>query len=102
MIRYFFSSIGYLIGSPSKLYEYNQTTVKRLLVDIITTQYRPIDVLITALHEFHIRKIFDMVDTRSNMQLYDLNFRPHGGSSLRDIIDRGIRDRFYPPPRSEH
>ena len=43
-----------------------------------------------------------MVDTRSNMQLADLNSKPCVGNSLRDLIDRTIVVCFYPPPVSEH
>ena len=43
-----------------------------------------------------------MVDTKSNMQLSDLNYKPHGGKSLRYIIDRVIGAHFYPPPGLEH
>ena len=35
-----------------------------------------------------------MIDTRSNMQLYDLNSKPHGGKSLRDLIDPAIGVHF--------
>ena len=55
-IRKLFRSIGYPIGPPSKLYEDKQATIERFLEDIITTQDRPIDFLITALHEVHLRK----------------------------------------------
>ena len=55
-IRDFFRPIGYPIGPPSKIYEDNQATIKTVLADIITTQSRPLDVLITAIHELHIRK----------------------------------------------
>ena len=72
-IRDFFISIGYPIGPPSKIYEENQATIKILMADRITPQSRPLGVLIIALHELHLRKIFEMVDTRSNMQLADLN-----------------------------
>ena len=63
-IRDLFRLIGYLIEPPSKIYEDNQSTIKILLADIINPQSRPIDVLITALRELHLRKIFYMVDTR--------------------------------------
>ena len=43
-----------------------------------------------------------MVDTRSNMQLADLNSKHHGRKSLRNIIDRAIGVCFYPPPGSLH
>ena len=55
-IRDFFRSIIYPIGLPSKLYEENQATIKIVLVDRITTQSRPLDVLVTALHELHLIK----------------------------------------------
>ena len=89
-IRDLFRPIGYPIGPPSKLYEENQVTIKIVLVDIINPQDRPIEFLINALHELCLRKIFEMVDTRSNMQLSDLNYKPHGGKSLRNLIDRSI------------
>ena len=69
------------MGPPSKLHEDNKATIKRVLVDRITPQVRPLDVLITALHELHIRKIFEMVDTRSSMQLDDLNSKPRDEKS---------------------
>ena len=97
-IRDFFRSIGYPIGPPSKLYEDKQAKIKIVLVGIITPLSRPINVLITALHEICPRKTVDMVDTRSNMQLSDLKSKPHGGKSLRNIIDRAIGSRLYPPP----
>ena len=43
-----------------------------------------------------------MVDTISNMQLSDLNYNPHGGKRLQNLIDRVIGTRFYPPPGSLH
>ena len=69
---------------------------------IITLQYRPLDVLVTGIHEIHLRNIFEMVDTRSNMQLDNLNYKSHCRKSLRDIIDCVIGFRFYPTPGSEH
>ena len=99
-IRNFFRSILYPIGPPSKLYEENQAIIKIVLADIIVTHVRPIDVLITDIHEHHLRKTFEMVDTRSNMQLSDLNSKTHGRKSLRDILDRVIQLRFCTPPGS--
>ena len=43
-----------------------------------------------------------MVDTRSNMQRSDLNSKPRVRKSLRNIIDRSIGARLYPPPGSQH
>ena len=81
-IMNFFRPIGYPIGTPLKLYEDNQATIETVLAYIITPQAKPLDALITAIHELHLKNIFEMVDTRSNMQLADLNFKPHGGKSL--------------------
>ena len=67
-----------------------------------TPQAKPIDVLITDLHELHIRKKFERVDTISNMQLSDLNSKPHCRKSLRDIIGIEFGFCFYPPTGSEH
>ena len=72
------------------------------MADTITLQYRPLDVLVTGLHKPNTRKIFEMVDTRSNMQLDNLNYKSHCRKSLRDIIDCVIGFRFYPTSGSEH
>ena len=98
----FYRSIGWPIGPPSKLYDDNQAIIKRFLVEIINTQSRPLSVLITDLHELHVQKTFEMVDTRSKMQLSDLNSDPHVRKGLRDLIDRMIVVCFYPPPGSQY
>ena len=43
-----------------------------------------------------------MVDTRSNMQLVDLNSKSHGKKSLRNLIDSTMGCRFYPTTVSVH
>ena len=65
----FFRSIFYVIVTPSKIYEYNQSTIKRFLEEIITPQARPLDVLVTPSHEIHHWKVFEMVDTCSTCNL---------------------------------
>ena len=52
--RGFFRQIGYTIEHPSKLYEENQATIKRVPEDRINTQTIPLDIIITALHELCI------------------------------------------------
>ena len=81
-----------------KLYEDNQATIKRFLAYRIASQAGPLDILITALCELHLRKTFEIVDIKSNIQLSDLNFNPRGIKSLRDLIERSIESRFYNPP----
>ena len=101
-IRNLFISIGYPTGPPSKIYEDKQATIKIVLVERITPQSRPLDVLITCLRELYLRKIFEMVDTISNMQLAVLKSKPRGRKSLRYITDHTFGVRFYPPLGSEH
>ena len=101
-IRDFFRPIVYPIGPPPKIYEYNQATIKIAPEVIINPQVRPLDVLTTDLYELHIRKIFEMMNARSNMQLADLNYKPHGGKSLQNLIDFANGVRFHPPPGSLH
>ena len=101
-IRNFFRSIDYPIGLPSKIYKNSQETITIVLADRITPQARYLNILITALHELHLRKTFDMVDPRSNMHLANLNYKPHVGKSLINTIDCAISARFYPPPGPEH
>ena len=59
-----------------------------------------LDVLIHDLHGHNPQKTFDIVDTLSNMQLVDLNYKPYGGPSITGLIDRAIDACFYPPPGS--
>ena len=100
-IRNFYISIGYPIGSPSKIYYNNQETLKRrVLENIINPQARYLNVLITVTHKLHLI-FFEMLDTISNMQLDYLNSKPNGVKFLIDIIDRAIRVRLYPPPLSK-
>ena len=70
-------------------------------MDIFTPQTIPLNVLITGLHELNLQKRFEMVDTRSYMQLDDLNSKPHGGKGLQDIINPAIGVCVYPPPGSK-
>ena len=100
-IRLFYRSIGYPIEYPSKLYEENQETIKRVSAYRITTQPSPLDVLITALHYLHLCKKFDMVDIRSKMKLADINSKTHGKQNIRGILDQVIGICFYPTPVSE-
>ena len=83
----FFRSIGCPIGTTSKIYDNNQAKIKIVVVEIITPQVGTLNFLITDIHEIHLQKTFEMVDTRSNMQLVELNSNPHSGKILRDIID---------------
>ena len=65
-------------SSIKYIYEDIQETIKRVLAYRITSQAIPLNVLITALHKLCLGKTFEMVDTRSKMQLAELNSKPHG------------------------
>ena len=43
-----------------------------------------------------------MVDTRSNIQLADLNSKPHDSPTLCNLIDYAIGTHLYPPLGSGH
>ena len=62
-IRNVYRSIGYPILLPSNLYVENQAPIKRFLIDRIKSQYIPLDVLITTLHDIQLCKTFDLVNT---------------------------------------
>ena len=85
-IRKFCGSICYLIGPPYILYEDSHATINILLEDIMTPQSGPLYVLVTSLHQNHVAQKIEVVDTRSNIQLSGLNYKPHLFQSLRDII----------------
>ena len=61
---------------------------KIVLAYRITTQARPLDVLVTPIHELCLLKTFYMVDIISNVQLADFNSKLHVGKIFKDIIDR--------------
>ena len=82
------TSIKTIWGQPSNSYK---------SIDEYNHQDRNIDVLITALHELCLRKKIEMVETRSNMQLANLNSKTHGRKSLRYFIDRSIGYHIYTP-----
>ena len=69
---------------------------------MITPKARPLDVLVAALHEFCLLKIFYMVDIISNVQLADLKSKLHKGKVLKKFFYRATGVRLYPPPGSEH
>ena len=50
---------------------------KQKIKILLTPQARPLDLLIVALQKLHLQETFEMVDTRSNIQLADLNSRSH-------------------------
>ena len=79
--------------SINSLHE-QQGKIKWVLSDRIPPQSRTVNFLITAINEHHPRKTFDMVDIRLNMQPFDLNYKPHGGTSLRDLVDFAMGNYF--------
>ena len=58
-------------------------TIERFLTDRINNQARPLDVLITALYGLHPQKTFNMVETRSNMKIADLESK-----SMKEKVSR--------------
>ena len=102
MIINFFRSIGYPIGTPSNIYEENQATFKKI-PGVHNHSPSQTSKLTNHLYPQNpSQNIFDMVDTRSNMQLSDLNYKPHGRKSLRNIIDNTIGSFLYTPLGSGH
>ena len=84
------------------MYKENQATIKRLLENRITNPVRQLDVLITTINDLHIHNTLDMLGTRSNIQFANINSKPHGRQSLRDIIDKTISVFFYTTLGSKH
>ena len=66
-IRNFYISIVYIIGPPSKLYEYNQSAIKIFLSDSITPRTRHIDVLVSALRDHYFCKYIYICCTQYQM-----------------------------------
>ena len=68
----------------------------------ITSQDRPLGVLIVDIHMNNLFKTVDMMDKSLNIQLAGLNYKPNGDQSLIDPIDRAIGAHFCTPPGSVH
>ena len=101
-LRNFMLSIGFPICQPTPTYEDNQATIKQVLKDRITPQARPIDVLITSLHEHHARGTFAIADCKSQLMLADFNSHPIGGDQLANRVFWAAGTRFLPPTNSRH
>ena len=95
-------SIGYIIGAPKQLYKNNQSTIKQVPVNRITPQARYINILITDLHKYHLRQTFVTVDTISNTQLDDLNYKTQEVQILIYLVDQFICACFYLSSVSEN
>ena len=96
------ASIGFPLSKPTPTYEDNQATIKQVLKDRITPEARPLDVLITGLHEHKLRGTFSIHDCRSDLQLAYFNSKPLGGDLLANKVYWAVGARYLPPKNSIH
>lgn len=101
-IRNFMTSIGSPICLPTPTYEDNQATIKQVNKDRLTPRARPVDVLITSLHEHKLRGTYEIADCHTDLMLADFNSKPLKGNELANKVFWAEGVRFLPPSTSTH
>jgi hypothetical protein len=101
-IRSFLTTIGYGQSLPKLTFEDNNATISQVIKDCLTPQARPLDVLITSLHDHHKRGTFKIASCSTKLMLADYNSKPLSGDILLDKILWSIGSRFYPPKNTDH
>eukprot|EP00957_Ditylum_brightwellii_P169258 12882616-Ditylum_brightwellii.AAC.1 len=84
------TSIGYLIGEPTTLYEDSMGTIRTIVSERVTPTHQHHDVMLhTALHYKKVGT-FGIEHVKSSMVLADINTKPQDGLTLQKKVDRII------------
>ena len=98
----FLNSIGIKIYLPIPTYEDNDSTLQQVTKNRIEPLERPLDILITSLHENLNRGTMRLQYVKSNLQLEDFLSKPLQGDELKNKLFWTIGVRFYPSKDSVH
>ena len=101
-IRTYLAMIGFTISAPTPTFEDNAETIVQVTKNIIAPQERPVDIMITSLHEHKNRGTFTIAYCKTTLMLEDFLSKPQGGYILLDKVLWAIGHRFYPPQTSQH
>ena len=101
-IRRLLLQLGHAQLQPTIINEDNQPLITEVTHGRITPNVRHLDVPLAYLHEQYLRKIFDLHYIITSLQQADINTKPHGGGSLKNVILDLIGFSFYPPASSDH
>ncbi len=102
IIRNFLKTIGYPCKTPTTTYEDNSATISQVLKDRITPKARPVDILVTNLHDLYLQEVFEIKSCKTNYMLADINSKPLGGDSLHNKVLWIIGHRYFPKIGSRH
>ena len=101
-LRRILLQLGYAQTEPTIIAEDNQPLITEITQSRLTPQVRHLDVPIAWLHEQWLRKVFEVIYTNTKLQKADINTKPHGGATLKDIILDLIGFKYFPPSNSQH
>ena len=102
IFRRFMESMGRPLTHPSPTYEDNNATISQILKDRLTPRIKHLDIPMTILHEDHQREICVAAYCPTDLNISDVNTKPHGGVTLQKKILWTTGLRYYPPAGSEH
>ncbi len=101
-IKKILNSIGIKIYLPIPTHEDNAATLNQVSKNRIEPLTRPLDIIITSLHEHLNRGTMKLHYVKSNLQLADFLSKPLQGDELKNKLFWSIGVRFYPPKDSDH
>lgn len=101
-IRLLLANLSIDISEPTIVHEDNHATIQQVLKDRLTPQIKHLDVLITWLHEHHLKGTFVPSYTDSINMLADYNTKPTGRVELFNKHMLSIGYEFYPIESTPH
>ena len=102
IFRRFLESAGRPSTHPTPIYEDNDATIAQILKDRLTPRIKHLDIPMTILHEDHRRGVYVAAYCPTDLNISDVNIKPHGGVTLQKKIMWTTGYRYYPPAGSEH
>ena len=77
-------------------------TIAQVNQDRITTIVRPVDLLITSLHDNKLRGTYCLSYCKTTLMLANMLYKPLDSNILLDKVLWAVWHRFYPPYTSEN
>ena len=102
IFRRFLESVGRPLTHPTPTYEDNDATISQILKERLTPRIKHLGIPMTVLHEDHQRGVYVAAYCPTDLNISDVNTKPHGGVTLQKKIMWTTGFRYYPPTWSEH
>ena len=101
-IRHYFAHLGFLISSPTLVYEDNKDTYDLIESGRQTSRIKHVDVTLCYLHRKYKNGDFFIHQCSAHLMLADGLNKALSGSTLRHHSNIYAGCRFLPPPSSQH